>query len=303
MFQLFNIFSVQTRYIWRVVWQDLLQRKLGTLLTVLVISVSLTIPMVGYLLWKNTHNAATQFYPEQELTIYLHKNLSKSSVNLVVEKIRQFETDKMDSLEFISRQQSLDDFRKWSGFGKALDILDDNPLPAIVILKPKKVFSGIEHMLLFRNELQKIKGIQEVRLDNEWLEKLTALTWLIAKVGVICALLMSISVFLVIANSVRTEVSNNKATIEVMQLVGATKYFIARRFIYTAMIYGLLGSILAILLALVVASYFSNVVRYVADLFVVKFELNHFNFSEIFFVIVFCIFIGWLSAKVATKNI
>ncbi|MBR0573812.1 MULTISPECIES: permease-like cell division protein FtsX [Pasteurellaceae] len=303
MFQLFNIFSVQTRYIWRIVWQDLLQHKLGTLLTVLVISVSLTIPMVGYLLWKNTHNAATQFYPEQELTIYLHKNLSKSSVNLIVEKIRQFEPDKMENFEFISRQQSLNDFRQWSGFSKALDILDDNPLPTIVILKPKKEFSDTEHMLLFRNELQNIKGIQEVRLDNEWLEKLTALTWLIAKVGVICALLMSISVFLVIANSVRTEVSNNKATIEVMQLVGATKYFIARRFIYTAMIYGLLGSILAILLALVVASYFSNVVRYVADLFVVKFELNHFNFSEIFFVIIFCIFIGWLSAKVATKNI
>ncbi len=303
MFQLFNIFSVQTRYIWRVVWQSLLQRKLGTLLTVLVISVSLTIPMVGYLLWKNTYNAATQFYPEQELTIYLHKNLSKSSINLVVEKIRQFEPDKMEELEFISRQQSLDDFRKWSGFGKALDILDDNPLPAIVILKPQKMFSGIEHMLLFRDELQKIKGIQEVRLDNEWLEKLTALTLLIAKVAIVCALLMSISVFLVIANSVRTEISTNKAPIEVMQLIGATKYFIARRFIYTAMIYGLLGSIVAILLALVVASYFSNVVRYVADLFVVKFELNHFDFSEIFFVIVFCTFIGWLSAKVATKNI
>ncbi|MDP8080177.1 permease-like cell division protein FtsX [Phocoenobacter skyensis] len=297
-----NIFSVQTRYILRTVWQDLFRRKLSTLLTVLVISVSLTIPMMGYLLWKNTHYAATEFYPEQEITVYLHKNLSTKDVEVLVDKIRPFEKDKMEDFQFISRQQSLEDFRLWSGFDEALDILDDNPLPAIVIFKPKKEFTTTEHMLAFRNALQDIKGVQEVRLDNGWLEKLTALTWLIAKVGVICAVLMSISVFLVIGNSVRSDVSNNKAAIEVMQLVGATEHFIARRFIYTGVIYGLLGSLLAILFSLIIVGYFAGVVKYVTDLFVVKFELNSFNLSEVCFAVAFCVFIGWFSAKIATNK-
>ena len=48
--------GTQTRYILRAVWHDLVQRKLGTFLTVLVIAASLTIPTVTYLLWKNINN-------------------------------------------------------------------------------------------------------------------------------------------------------------------------------------------------------------------------------------------------------
>lgn len=295
-------FGAQTRYILRSVWQDLLKRKFGTFLTILVIASSLTIPTVGYLLWKNTHQAATEFYPEPELTVYLNKNLSDNEVNLVVEKIRQFETDKIESLNFISRQQSLEEFRSWSGFGEALDIIEDNPLPAVVILKPKKQFSTNDTMLEFRNGLQNIKGVQEIRLDNGWLEKLTALTWLIARIAIVCTLLMLIAVFLVIGNAVRTDVANSRSSIEVQQLLGATDHFIARPFLYTGMIYGFLGSLLAILFSSVVISYLTSVVKYVTDMFTVKFELHGLGFSEVLFLIVACIFIGWLSAKIATSK-
>ena len=82
---------------------DLVKRKFGTLLTILVIAVSLTIPTVSYLLWKNLHLATTQFYPESELTIYLHKNLSEEDANLSGRKIRQQEG--VESLNYVSSRQ------------------------------------------------------------------------------------------------------------------------------------------------------------------------------------------------------
>ena len=276
-----HIFNhTQTRYILRSIWQDLIKRKFGILMTVLVIAVSLTIPTVSYLLWKNTSQAASQFYPEPELTVYLHKNLAEHDVNAVVERIRQFDMEKIESLNYISRQQSLEEFRTWSGFGSALDILDDNPLPAVVVLKPKKAFTSPEEMLTLRDGLQKVKGVQEVRLDNGWLEKLTALTQMIARVAVTCTLLMFIAVFLVISNSVRSNVSNSRSSITVMQLLGATEHFISRPFIYMGMLYGLFGSLLAILFSMLTISYFTGVVRYVADMFTVKFELHSFSIGE-----------------------
>ncbi|WP_373777950.1 permease-like cell division protein FtsX [Glaesserella sp.] len=299
---MFHSFNTQTRYILRSLRQDLLKRKFGTLLTILVIAVSLTIPTVSYLLWKNTRQAASEFYPEPELTVYLHKNLAENDVQTVVERIRQFDADKIESLNYISRQQSLDEFRTWSGFGDALDILDDNPLPAVVMLKPKSDFTSPENMLALRDGLQKIKGVQEVRLDNGWLEKLTALTQLIARVAVTCTLLMFIAVFLVISNSVRSDVSNSRASIDVMQLLGATDHFISRPFLYTGMIYGLFGSLLALLFSWMTISYFTGVVRYVSDMFTVKFELHGFDSSEILLIIVSSVFLGWLSAKIATSR-
>lgn len=298
----FTKLSAQTSYSFRAVWQDLMKRKLGTFLTVLVIAVSLTIPTISYLLWKNTHIAATQFYPEPQLTVYLHKNLTEHSANTIVDRIRAYEADKIASFHYISRQQSLEEFRSWSGFQEALDILDENPLPAVVILKPKANFNHNEAMIELRNGLQQIKGVQEVRLDNSWLEKLTALTWLIARVTIVCVLLMLLAVFLVIGNSVRTDVATSKATIEVQQILGATDHFIARPFLYTGMIYGFFGSVLAVLFSAVTISYFTGVVKYVTDIFVVQFELSNLNFSEAFFLIVLCIFIGWLSAKIATMR-
>ena len=68
------------------------------------------------------------------------------------------------------------------------------------------------------------------------------------------------------------------------------------------MIYGFLGSLLAILFSSAIISYLVGIVKYVTDMFTVKFELIGLDFSEIFLIIVICIFIGWVSANIATNK-
>ena len=287
-------FGVQSVYVLRAVLADLLKRKFATLLTVLVIAVSLTIPTVSYLLWKNIHHATTQFYPESELTVYLHKNLSEEDANLVVEKIRQQEG--VESLNYISRQESLNEFRHWSGFSEELDVLDDNPLPAVVMIKPSKAFNESQQRNELRENLDKIKGVQEVRLDNDWLEKLTALTWLVAHVAIFCTVLMVIAVFLVIGNSIRADVYSNQANIEVMKLLGATDQFILRPFLYTGMIYAVLGGFFACIFSSLTIGYFTGAVKYVTDIFAVNFNLNGLGLVEFLFLLVVCIIMGYIGA-------
>ena len=287
-------FGVQSVYVLRAVLADLLKRKFATLLTVLVIAVSLTIPTVSYLLWKNIHHATTQFYPESELTVYLHKNLSEEDANLVVEKIRQQEG--VESLNYISRQESLNEFRHWSGFSEELDVLDDNPLPAVVMIKPTKAFNESQKRNELRENLDKIKGVQEVRLDNDWLEKLTALTWLVAHVAIFCTVLMAVAVFLVIGNSIRADVYSNQANIEVMKLLGATDQFILRPFLYTGMIYAALGGFFACVFSSLTIGYFTGAVKYVTDIFAVNFNLNGLGLVEFLFLLVVCVIMGYIGA-------
>ena len=287
-------FGVQSVYVLRAVLADLLKRKFATLLTMLVIAVSLTIPTVSYLLWKNIHHATTQFYPESELTVYLHKNLSEEDANLVVEKIRQQEG--VESLNYISRQESLNEFRHWSGFSEELDVLDDNPLPAVVMIKPSKAFNESQKRNELRENLDKIKGVQEVRLDNDWLEKLTALTWLVAHVAIFCTLLMAVAVFLVIGNSIRADVYSNQSNIEVMKLLGATDQFILRPFLYTGMIYAALGGFFACIFSSLTIGYFTGAVKYVTDIFAVSFNLNGLGLVEFLFLLVVCVIMGYIGA-------
>ena len=293
-------FGVQSVYVLRAVLADLLKRKFATLLTVLVIAVSLTIPTVSYLLWKNIHHATTQFYPESELTVYLHKNLSEEDANLVVEKIRQQEG--VESLNYISRQESLNEFRHWSGFNEELDVLDDNPLPAVVMIKPTKAFNESQQRNELRENLDKIKGVQEVRLDNDWLEKLTALTWLVAHVAIFCTVLMAVAVFLVIGNSIRADVYSNQSNIEVMKLLGATDQFILRPFLYTGMIYAALGGFFACIFSSLTIGYFTGAVKYVTDIFAVSFNLNGLGLVEFLFLLVVCVIMGYIGARLSATR-
>ena len=293
-------FTTQIFYTLRLVWSDLVMRKWGTLLTIMVIAVSLTIPTVSYLLWKNLHLATTQFYPESELTVYLHQNLNEDEANLVVEKIRQ--QAGVESLNYISRQESLNEFKRWSGFGEQLDILDDNPLPAVVMIKTTKAFSESEKQEELRSDLNKIKGVQEVRLDNDWMEKLTALSWLTAHVAIFCTVLMAIAVFLVIGNSIRSDVYSQRAGIDVMKLLGATDHFILRPFLYTGMIYAVLGGFVAAVLSSFIVSYFTSAVKYVTDIFAVSFELNGLSIGEFIFLLVICLIMGYVGAWIAATR-
>ncbi|MCK3658170.1 cell division protein FtsX [Pasteurellaceae bacterium Pebbles2] len=293
-------FWVQMHYVLRNVWADLVKRKFGTLLTILVISVSLTIPTISFLLWKNTHEATTKFYPETELTVYLHKNLSAEDANNVVEKIR--EQQGVESLNYISRQESLKDFRAWSGFSEELDILDDNPLPAVVMIKPNDEYQASEKRQDLHKNLMKIKGVEEVRMDNDWLEKLTALTWLIAHVAIFCAVLMTLAVFLVIGNSIRSDVYSSQANIKVMKLLGATDQFILRPFLYTGIIYGFLGAFFACFFSSLLIGYFTSAVKYVTDIFAVQFELNGLGLTEVVFLLIICSIVGYASAWIAATR-
>ncbi len=293
-------FWLQIQYVMKSVFTDLWIKKVGTILTVLVIAVSLTIPTISYLLWKNTKEAATKFYPESQLTVYLHKTLTEADANLVVEQLR--EQNGVASLSYISRQQSLEDFRSWSGFGSELALLDDNPLPAVVMITPEEAFQQSAKLADLRVALAKVKGVDEVRLDSDWLEKLAAITWLAGRIAVVCTLLMLLAVILVIGNSIRSDVYSSRANIEVMKLLGATEYFILRPFLYTGLIYGIIGGVLAALLSSLTIIYFSTAISYVADIFAVKYELNGISLIEALFIILLAAFTGWCGAWIAAKK-
>ncbi|MGR3807121.1 permease-like cell division protein FtsX [Pasteurella testudinis] len=293
-------FWMQTQYVLKSVFADLWLKRVGTLLTVLVIAVSLTIPTISYLLWKNTKQAATEFYPESQISVYLDKTLSEADANLVADKLRQ--QNGVASLSYISRQQSLEEFRAWSGFGSELELLDDNPLPAVVMVTPEEEYQKANKLADLRMSLAKVKGVDEVRLDSDWLEKLGAITWLAGRIAVVCTLLMLLAVILVIGNSIRSDVYSSRANIEVMKLLGATEHFILRPFLYTGLIYGIIGGILAALLSAVTIAYFSTAIAYVADIFAVKYELNGINLIETLFIIMLAAFTGWCGAWIAAKK-
>jgi len=288
----------QWRYALRGTLSDMWRQPLATLLTVMVIAISLTLPSVCYMVWKNVSQAATQWYPAPQLTVYLSKTLDDTAAENVVAQLKQVEG--VDNVNYLTREEALNEFRNWSGFGGAMDMLEQNPLPAVAIITPKLNFQNSDTMQSLRDRVTKVQGVDEVRMDDSWFARLAALTGLVGQIASMIGVLMFVAVFLVIGNSVRLSIFARRDTINVQKLLGATDGFILRPFLYGGALLGFSGAVLSLLLSEVLVLRLQSVVASVATVFGTTFSLEGFSWDEALLLLLIAAIIGWVAAWLAT---
>lgn len=290
----------QFHYAWRGMLGDMLRQPLATLLTVTVIAISLTLPSVCYIVWKNVDQAAKQWYPAPQLTVYLSKTLDDSAAENVANQLRQL--DGVEHINYLTREETLGEFRNWSGFGSAMDMLEQNPLPAVVIVTPKLNFQSTDSMQTLRDRVSKLNGIDEVRMDDSWFARLAALTGLAGHVALMIGMLMVVAVFLVIGNSVRLSIFTRRDTINVQKLIGATDGFILRPFVYGGAMLGLSGAFLSLIFSEILVFRLESVVSQVASVFSTSFNISGLSWDEALLLLLISAIIGWIAAWLATAQ-
>ncbi|HBZ14288.1 permease-like cell division protein FtsX [Pantoea sp. NPDC088449] len=288
----------QWRYALRGTLSDMWRQPLATLLTVMVIAISLTLPSVCYMVWKNVSQAATQWYPAPQLTVYLDKALDDTAAENVTAQLKQL--DGVDNVNYLTREEALNEFRNWSGFGGSMDMLEQNPLPAVAIITPKLNFQNSDTMANLRDRVAKVQGVDEVRMDDSWFSRLAALTGLVGQIASMIGLLMVVAVFLVIGNSVRLSIFARRDTINVQKLIGATDGFILRPFLYGGALLGFGGAVLSLILSEVLVLRLQSVVAQVATVFGTTFVLEGFSWDEGLLLLLIAGIIGWIAAWLAT---
>ncbi|WNN46674.1 MULTISPECIES: permease-like cell division protein FtsX [Winslowiella] len=288
----------QWRYALHGSLSDMWRQPLATLLTVMVIAISLTLPSVCYMVWKNVSQAADQWYPAPQLTVYLSKTLDDSAAENVVAKLKQ--EDGVDKVNYLSREEAMGEFRNWSGFSGALDMLEQNPLPAVAIITPKLNFQSSDTMQTLRDRVAAVEGVDEVRMDDSWFARLAALTGLVGQVAAMIGILMIAAVFLVIGNSVRLSIFSRRDTINVQKLIGATDGFILRPFLYGGALLGFAGALLSLVLSEVLVLRLESVVTQVASVFGTTFTLSGLSWDESLLLLLIAAMIGWIAAWLAT---
>lgn len=288
----------QWRYALHGSLSDMWRQPLATLLTVMVIAISLTLPSVCYMVWKNVSQAADQWYPAPQLTVYLSKTLDDSAAENVIALLKK--EDGVDKVNYLSREEAMGEFRNWSGFGGALDMLEQNPLPAVAIITPKLNFQSSNTMQSLRDRVAAVDGVDEVRMDDSWFARLAALTGLVGQVAAMIGILMIVAVFLVIGNSVRLSIFARRDTINVQKLIGATDGFILRPFLYGGALLGFAGALLSLILSEVLVLRLESVVTQVASVFGTTFALSGLSWDESLLLLLIAAMIGWIAAWLAT---
>lgn len=213
-------------------------------MTMAVIAIALALPGALWILLKNAEAASEGWDTGARISVYLSPGLDPAAVAEVGERIATTENARV--VREISAGEALEEFRALAGFDRALDALDENPLPAVVVVEPQGGENlSTDSLARLVEELQAIDDVDRAQLDLEWVERLYALLDLIERGITLLALLLAAGVLLIVGNTIRLDVLNRRNEIEVIKLIGGTDAFVKRPFLYSGLWYGLGGGLIA----------------------------------------------------------
>ncbi|MBB1074537.1 cell division protein FtsX [Rhodoferax sp. 4810] len=219
--------------------QQLWVTPFATALTIAAIAIALALPTALHVFTINLKELGGHWEGAAAISLFLLPHIDEQQADKLANELRQ-RTD-VAHVEIISRQAGLAEFRSYSGLGAALDQLTENPLPVVLALYPTSYISDLTELEQLSASVAQLPGIDFVRLDTEWIQRLQAVIKLLQQGLWLLSAALAIGVLLVIGNTIRLEVENRRNEIEVMDLVGATASFIRRPFLYSGAWYGLFG--------------------------------------------------------------
>jgi cell division transport system permease protein len=222
--------------------QRLLVTPIGSLLTVLVIGIALALPAGLQLLVENARALAGAWEGAVRLSVFMEVGAPPDAARGLADRLGRRST--IEEVRLITPDQALAEFEAVSGFGAALDLLGANPLPAVIVVRPK---ADLEPAALeaLQAELAALESVDQVQLDAQWLRRLDAMLELVRRAVLLLAALFALAVGVVVANTVRLEIQNRRSEIEVVKLIGATDGFIRRPFLWEGLVLGAAGGLAA----------------------------------------------------------
>ena len=278
----------------------LARQPFASFMTIAVIAIALALPLSLELILQNALNATSTWRNAFEISVYLDKSPSPARSEAIAKQLQQ--RSDVAAVRVVTAAQALAEFREYSGFGQALDALNDNPLPDTLVVTPSVSVSTPEGTSALKIAIAAIPNVGSVQLDTEWVKRLVALLDLLRSAVRLIGGLLGIGVLLITGNTIRLDIVSRRAEIEVMKLVGATDGFARRPFLWTGVWYGLGGGLLAVALVSLGVAALAGPVARLAALYGSAFRLEGLDWRVCGAAILGTALLGWLGSWIAATR-
>ena len=274
----------------------------GTFLTVLVVGLALALPLALELLVANASIATGGFADAVAISVYFKQGAPLDKVHQLAKSTRA--RPGVAEVTVLSADDALQEFKQYSGFGAALQALDDNPLPNVLHIRPAADARSPAEISALERYLAAWPEVDSVQVDSAWVERLDAMLDLLRHILLAAAALLGLGVLAMIGNTVRLEIENRRAEIEVIKLVGGSNAFVRRPLLYTGVLYGVAGALIAWVLTVAAVLWLQAPVATLAHLYGSRFALAGPAPAEVGWLLGGGAALGWLGAWLsATRHL
>jgi cell division transport system permease protein len=260
------------------------------MMTVSVIAITLSLPSGLLVSINNLKSLSGQIDLNNNISVFLNQSVTLDDAKNLAKQLN--DDDNIVQTILIDKQAALEEFRQYSGFGTAISALGDNPLPHVIQITPIASINNQRSLSLLVDELKLRPDIQLVQMDMGWLDRLNGILNIAQRGVSIITILLGFAVLLIVNNTIRLELQNRRDEIDIMRLVGATRAFITRPFIYSGFWYGFLGGVIACLLVNLSIWLVDGPTSSLATLYNSSFNLEFMTFNHAFLWVSFSVFLG-----------
>jgi cell division transport system permease protein len=221
------------------------KRKLISSYISVVISIALVLFLLGCLglLVINSKKVADHFKEQVVMTIYLNDTAKEVEVKQLQKSLAMADYTK-DAL-YVSKEEAAELMKAETG-EDFMDFVGYNPLKNSIDVYLKADFVTTEKLTEITEGLSTKSFIEEIRYDNDLVELMNDNVKKITFWVLIISGLFTLIAVLLINSSIRLAVYSKRFIIKTMQMVGATKTFIRRPFVWKSVQLGIIGALVAL---------------------------------------------------------
>jgi cell division transport system permease protein len=293
-----NAWLTQHAQALNLVLRRFVHNKFSTLLICLAIGVTLALPSILYTVLESINGLANNVKSESQMSVFLVTNHNEDAVTTIKTALENNAAIK--SFKFVSKEDALEQLKATSVNSEVLNSLDNNPLPDAFFVEPNNL--DADSIETLKVEVSKLDGVDEVIVDGAWIKRLNYLLALGKKAMLIIVSLLAFALVAVIGNTIRMQIVTQQAEIELSRLIGATKSFVRRPFLYAGALYGFIGGLFALLITFAVIYLFNKSLAPLAAEYQTNFALNFPNFFNCVFTCLLALAAGLISAYLAVSK-
>jgi cell division transport system permease protein len=210
-----------------------------------ILGVSLVLFFLGMLGWIviNANKLGQTFRENIEVQVYVRENINPKDSAAIIEYVASQPYTK--SYEYVSKDLAKKRYLQ-DGNSDWAAVLDKNPLPASINFKIKSDYASVDSLTKIQTDLSQNLSVSDVHYNKSLVMNLNNNISKISIVLLIIAVLTSVLVIFLIDNTIRLAMFSNRFLIKTMQMVGATRWFIAKPMDIRALINGLISGLIAV---------------------------------------------------------
>lgn len=240
---------------WRVITTGILNFMRNITIAIAAMAVmiiTLTIVLLSIVINATFSNTISTITGKIDISVYLKDSDTVQQTDQLVKQIKALPN--VQSATYLNKQEVLRQYEQQNAGNQQLALAiseTSNPLPATIHIKPKdinkigniKTFLDKPAISALQSNPPSYSGNLEQAINN-----IAHATDILRKFGFIAIIVFAVISALIIFNTIQMAIFNRRDEIQIMRLLGASKFFIRGPFVVESAIYGLLSAVISIII-------------------------------------------------------